>query len=95
MVPDGIRVVSAFHTVSAALLTDLDHELEEDVLICGDKRADKETVAELVNLIDGLRSVDCGRLEMARIVEQLTALIISINARHKTRAGIKITGLSS
>jgi NADPH-dependent F420 reductase len=93
MVPEGVRVVSAFHTVSAPLLTDLDHALDEDVLICGDDRAAKERVAELVRLIDGLRPVDCGPLETARIVEQLTALIISINVRNKARAGIKITGL--
>ena len=93
MVPDGVRVVSAFHTVSAALLTDLDHELDEDVLVCGDRRADKATVAELVDRIDGLRAVDCGPLEMARIVEQFTPLLISINVRNKVRAGIKITGL--
>jgi NADPH-dependent F420 reductase len=95
MVPDGVRVVSAFHTVSAALLTELDHELDEDVLMCGDKRDDKARLAELVNLIPGLRAVDCGPLETARIVEQLTPLLISINVRHKTRAGIKITGLPS
>ena len=95
MAPDGVRVVSAFHTVSAALLTDLDHELDEDVLICGDRREDKAKVAELVDAIDGLRPVDCGPLEMARIVEQLTPLIISINVRNKVRAGIKITGLNS
>ena len=93
MVPEGVRVVSAFHTVSAALLTDPDHALDEDVLICGDRREDKARVAELVEAIEGLRPVDCGRLEMARIVEQLTPLIISINVRHKVRAGIKITGL--
>jgi 8-hydroxy-5-deazaflavin:NADPH oxidoreductase len=93
MAPDGVRVVSAFHTVSAGLLTDLDHELDEDVLICGNHREDKVRVAELVNAIAGLRPVDCGPLEMARIVEQLTPLIISINVRHKARAGIKITGL--
>jgi NADPH-dependent F420 reductase len=93
MVPEGVRVVSGLHTVSAALLTDLHHELDEDVLLCGDRRADKERIRELVELIPGLRAVDCGPLEMARIVEQLTPLIISINARHKTRAGIKITGL--
>ncbi len=93
MAPDGVRVVSAFHTVSAALLADLDHELDEDVLLCGDRRADKTELAELVNLIPGLRAVDCGALELAHIVEQLTALIISINARHKARAGIRITGL--
>ncbi|HET8978973.1 MAG TPA: NADPH-dependent F420 reductase [Solirubrobacteraceae bacterium] len=94
MVPDGVRVVSAFHTVSAALLTDLDHELDEDVLVCGNRREDKARVAELVDRIDGLRAVDCGPLEMARIVEQLTPLLISINVRNKTRAGIRITGLS-
>jgi 8-hydroxy-5-deazaflavin:NADPH oxidoreductase len=92
MVPSGVRVVSAFHTVSAALLTDLGHALDEDVLVCGDSREDKARVAELVGLVPGLRAVDCGRLEMARIVEQLTALIISINVRNKVRAGIKITG---
>jgi 8-hydroxy-5-deazaflavin:NADPH oxidoreductase len=93
MVPDGVRVVSAFHTVSAALLTDLDHELDEDVLLCGDRREDKARVKELVNTIRGLRAVDCGPLEMARLVEGLTPLIISINVRHKARAGIRITGL--
>jgi NADPH-dependent F420 reductase len=93
MTPDGVRVVSAFHTVSAAALTDLEHELHEDVLICGDRREDKQRVADLVDLIPGLRPVDCGRLEMARIVEPLTALIISINVRNKVTAGIKITGL--
>jgi NADPH-dependent F420 reductase len=93
MVGDTVSVVSAFHTVSAALLSDLEHHLDEDVLICGDRRADKERLAELVSSIEGLRAVDCGPLEMARIVEQLTPLIISINVRHKVRAGIKITGL--
>jgi NADPH-dependent F420 reductase len=93
MVPDGVRVVSAFHTLSAALLSDLDHQLDEDVLICGDRAADKARLAELIGRIEGLRPVDCGPLEMARITEQLTALIISINVRHRARAGIKITGL--
>jgi 8-hydroxy-5-deazaflavin:NADPH oxidoreductase len=93
MVPDGVRVVSAFHTISAALLTELDHRLDEDVLVCGDRKADKAQVIELINRIEGLRGVDCGPLELARIVEQFTPLLISINVRHKTRAGIKITGL--
>lgn len=93
MAPEGVRIVSAFHTVSASLLSDLDHQLDEDVLICGDRKQDKAELAELIDRIPGLRPVDCGPLEMARIVEQLTPLIISINVRHKVRAGIKITGL--
>jgi 8-hydroxy-5-deazaflavin:NADPH oxidoreductase len=93
MVPPGVRVVSAFHTVSAAHLADLDYELNEDVLICGDRHEDKAELAELIQRIEGLRPIDCGRLEMARITEQLTALIISINVRNKAQTGVKITGL--
>jgi 8-hydroxy-5-deazaflavin:NADPH oxidoreductase len=93
MVPDGVRVVSALHTVSAAACGDLDHRLDEDVLVCGDRREDKERVIALIERIDGLRGVDVGRLEMARITESLTALLISINARHKAHAGLRITGL--
>jgi NADPH-dependent F420 reductase len=93
MVPDGVRVVSAFHTVSAGLLSDLEHPLDEDVLVCGDRRVDKDRVMELIARIDGLRPVNAGALEMARIVEGLTPLIISINVRNKSRAGIRITGL--
>ena len=93
MVPDGVKVVSALHTVSAASLTDLDYELGQDLLVCGDSREDKRRAANLIERIDGLRCVDCGRLEMARIAESMTALMISINAKHKTHAGIRITGL--
>jgi 8-hydroxy-5-deazaflavin:NADPH oxidoreductase len=93
MVPDGVRVVSALHTVSAAILADLDHALDEDILVCGNRKADKQIAIELIERIDGLRCVDCGPLEMARTTESLTALLIGINARYKTHAGIKITGL--
>lgn len=93
MVPDGLTVVSALHSVSAPRLADLESDLDEDVLICGDRRADKARVAALVEQIPGLRAVNAGALETARIVEQLTPLLISVNARYKTRAGIRITGL--
>jgi 8-hydroxy-5-deazaflavin:NADPH oxidoreductase len=93
MVPDGVRVVSALHTVSAEMLRDLGHPLDEDVLVCGDRKADKEPVMELIARIEGLRPVDAGRLEQARIVETLTAMLIGINVRYKTHAGIRITGL--
>jgi NADPH-dependent F420 reductase len=94
MAPRGVTVVSAFHTVSANLLSDLDAEIDEDVLIVGDDRKTKEQVADLTRKIPGLRPVDCGELEMARIVEQLTPLLISVNKRHKIKhSGVRITGL--
>jgi NADPH-dependent F420 reductase len=93
MVPDGVTVVAGLHTVSAMILADLDHELDEDTLLCGDRKADKARVAGLVESIPGLRAVNAGALETARIVEQLTPLLISINIRYKAHAGIRITGL--
>jgi len=93
MVPEGVAVVAALHTVSAPTLADGGAELAEDVLLCGDRKADKARVAALIEEIAGLRAVNAGALEMARIVEQLTPLLISINARYKTHAGIRIGGL--
>jgi NADPH-dependent F420 reductase len=94
MVPEGVRVVAALHTVNAPALRDLDATLDEDVLVCGDRRADKARAAALIELVPGLRCVDAGRLEMARIAESLTALLIGVNARYKTHAGIRLTGLT-
>lgn len=93
LVPAGVRVVSALHTVSAAALADLDSPLSEDVLICGDDGSDKQRVAALIEQIEGLRVVDAGRLENSRTVESLTALLIGINVRYKSHAGIRVTGL--
>jgi NADPH-dependent F420 reductase len=93
MVPEGVTVISALHTVGAPTLADLDAELGEDILVCGDKKADKARVARLIELIPGLRAVNAGALEMARIVEQLTPMLISINTRYKVHAGIRITDL--
>jgi 8-hydroxy-5-deazaflavin:NADPH oxidoreductase len=93
MAPEGVRVVSALHTVSAASLADLDHALDQDVLVCGDKRADKAEAAALIERIEGLRCVDCGRLEMSRTTESLTAMLIAVNSRYKAHAGIRLTGL--
>jgi NADPH-dependent F420 reductase len=92
MAPDGVRVVSALHTVSAEMFRDLDHQLDEDTIVCG-KKADKAPVLELLNRIPGLRAVDGGLLENSRTTEALTALLIGFNARYKTHAGIRITGL--
>jgi NADPH-dependent F420 reductase len=93
MVPEGVTVISALHTVGAPALDDLGHDMDEDVLVCGDRKADKARVAKLIELIPGLRAVNAGPLELARIVEQLTPMLISINSRYKTHAGLKITNL--
>ena len=86
-------VVGALHTVSAAALADLHQRSMRTCCSSAIARADKARVAALLDRIDGLRCVDAGRLEMARITESLTALLIAVNMRHKTHAGIRITGL--
>ena len=93
MVPEGVTVVSALHTVAAPTLADLDADLGEDVLVCGDKKKDKAPVARLIERIDGLRAINAGPLETARIAEQLTPLLISINVRYKAHAGLRLVGL--
>ena len=96
MVPDGVRVVSALHTVSAepAARPRARARRGRPGLRRPQGRQGARHGADRT-LIDGLRSVDCGRLEMARIIEGLTPLLISINIRNKTHAGIRITGLPS
>jgi NADPH-dependent F420 reductase len=93
MAPDGVEVVSALHTVSAATLGNLDHDLDEDILVAGDSLEAKRRVAEIIRLIPGLRPVNAGRLEAAKLIEGLTPLLIGINSRYKTHAGVRITGL--
>jgi hypothetical protein len=89
----GSRVVAGFHTVSARALADPDLPLDEDVLLCGDDAEAKAVVAALAErLVEG-RAVDCGRLEVARWLETLTAVLLNINRRYKTNAGVRVTGL--
>jgi NADPH-dependent F420 reductase len=92
MVPEGVTVISALHTVNAKRLAG-DDPLDEDVPICGDRKVEKARVARVIERIDGLRTVNAGALEMARIVETLTSMLISINVRYKARAGVRITYL--
>ena len=92
----GVPVVSAFHNISAEMLHDLGVQLDCDILICGDDAGAKDRISALVKLIPGLRPLDAGPLEMSRVVESMTALMISLNRRYKTHhSGIRITGLPS
>lgn len=91
--PDTVTVVSAFHNVGAEALTDLLHEVECDVIVCGDKKDAKEAVRPLVDAIRGCRFVDGGVLANSRTVEAMTALLIGLNIRYKSHTGIRITGI--
>lgn len=92
LVRTGVRVVAAFHNLSADVLNG-DDPLDCDVIICSDDAEAGQLTRELAAKIPGVRAIDGGRLENARIVEQITALLIGMNIRHKGHAGIRITGL--
>lgn len=90
---DGARMVAGFHTISAEALQALDAPMDSDVLVCGDDPEAKRTVGGLIQEIPDLRWVDAGLLSQARIVEPMTALLISINRSYKVRdSGFRITG---
>jgi NADPH-dependent F420 reductase len=92
LVPEGVSVVAAFHNISAELLNG-DDPLDCDVIVCSDDRDAAQLTRGLAAKIPGVRAIDGGKLENARIVEQITALLIGLNIRHKGHSGIRITGL--
>ncbi|WP_047154805.1 NADPH-dependent F420 reductase [Aneurinibacillus tyrosinisolvens] len=85
IVGEETQVVSAFHTVSAHLLNDLDKELSGDTLIAGDNQEAKEIVMTLAEKI-GLRPLDAGPLRVSSTLEDLTSLLIGMNIRFKKKS---------
>jgi len=94
LVPNGVEVVSAFQNVSAHRLRELSEPVECDVVVSGAK-APRERVMRLCTLVPGLRGIDGGPLANARIIEQITALLIGLNARYRVPEGlgVRLTGL--
>ena len=92
LAPEGVAVVAAFHNVSAEVLH---HEgpVDCDVIVCSDDKQCAQRIRALARKIRGVRTVDGGKLENARIVEQITALLIGFNIRAKGHSGLRITGL--
>ena len=92
----GVPIVAAFHALSAEALAKLDHPLDCDTLICGDSPEAKAVVTQLAAMIPGVRAIDAGPLDAARLLESAAALLIALNLRHKVKdSGMRITGLRS
>jgi NADPH-dependent F420 reductase len=84
-------VVGAFHHVSAKHLLDESHPVDTDVLVCGDDRAAKDRVMALAARIPGVRGVDAGPLRLARILEDWTSVLVSVNRGYRTNSGVRLT----
>ncbi|MEV7992195.1 NADPH-dependent F420 reductase [Streptomyces sp. NPDC086077] len=91
LLPDS-RVAAAFHHLSAVLLQDPGiAEIDTDVMVLGEERADVEIVQALAGRIPGMRGIFAGRLRNAHQVESLVANLISVNRRYKAHAGLRVT----
>jgi len=95
VVPNTVSVVTAFNNVSAELLKNPSKTVDCDVLVCSNDENAKKIVLDLVKGIVGARGFDAGALENSRTIEQVTALLVSLNIRYKVKsAGLRITGVS-
>jgi 8-hydroxy-5-deazaflavin:NADPH oxidoreductase len=93
LLPAGITLAAAFQNLGAELLLK-DEDVDCDILVCSDDEKAKQITFDLAAKIPGARALNGGKLENARIVESLTALLIGINMRYKVHsAGIRFTGL--
>jgi len=92
LAPKDVSVVAAFQNLGAELLN-ADGSVDCDVIVCSDDPNAGQVVRSLATKILGVRAIDGGKLENARILEQITALLIGLNIRHKGHSGIRITGL--
>jgi len=89
---EAVRVVAAFQNISAEHLKSLDHEIECDVLVCGNDKDAKQQVIELARAAR-MTAWDAGPIENAMVVEGLTSVLINLNIKHKVKAaGLRITG---
>ena len=92
LAPDA-TVVGAFHNVSAVRLWGEEEYLDDDVLCVGDSDEGKSVAQELARSVTGRPGISAGKLRLARQLEPLTAVLISINRKYKVHSGLRITGL--
>ncbi len=87
-----VRVVSAFQNIAATHLADLEHDIDCDVLVCGNDPEARGTIIELAQQA-GMRAWHAGRIDNSAVAEALTSTLIFINGSYKIDgAGIRITG---
>lgn len=90
----GAKVICAFCNICNSHLSNIPEEIDCDCLIAGDDKESKEVAAEIINKIPGIRTLDCGILEKARVIEKITPLLIGLNIKYKSHyGGLRITGI--
>ncbi|MFH0848609.1 MAG: NADPH-dependent F420 reductase [archaeon] len=75
---EPVQVVSAFETIPASYLADLNLALNMDVLISGNDEDALQIVSDLVRDIPNLRPLRVGPLANSRLVEPITPLLLNV-----------------
>ena len=88
----GSLVAASFHHLPASEMEKLTTPLVADVLVCSDHREASLVTKALVDRIDGLRGVDAGTLSQAAPIEAFTAVLITVNIRHKVHSTVRLAG---
>ena len=88
------KVAAALHHVPAKELSEIDHYVDSDVLICSDHPDATEATAAVVSQIPDLRPLDAGELSNAAPIEAFAAVLLQLNGRYKTRVALRFTGLN-
>lgn len=90
----GAKVVAGFNNISNSHLDNIPEPIDCDCLIAGDDNEAKAQVKELVEKLPGVKCLDCGKLEKARMIEKITPLLIGLNIKYKSHyGGLRITGI--
>ncbi len=82
ILPKSVKVVSAYHNVSAKKLANLELRLDYDVVVCGDDEDAKKTVMKLTKDIKTLHPLDGGDLSFSYMIESLTPFLINLAIRN-------------
>lgn len=87
------RVTSAFQTIDAHLLHDVERSLDTDVIVSSDDVEARREIVRLASRLPGVRALSGGRLSTSRYVEECTTLLILMNRIYKTHSGLRITNV--
>ena len=89
---EGCRLASGLHTISATLLSDLEHPVEANALVVGNDQELKDTVLNLSREI-GITAYDAGTLNLSCALESQTPMLIGMNKRYGSKhIGFKLIG---
>lgn len=91
VLPESL-ISASFHHLPASEMEKLTTPMAADVLVCSDHREASEATVALVDRIEGLRGIDAGSLSQAAAIEAFTAVLITVNIRHKVHAAVQLSG---